>query len=152
MAIINSSSFLLFRDEDAIGHSKDVTVNLRVDLPDASSKDSNGWKEVIACARGGEVNVKGLTAYNDTLNFKEFADDLILRRKQVFYLKQQNNNDFVIRGEGFISSVDETAEFEKATTFDLEIQLTGVFTAGDSRTWENIFDFWEDIASNWENT
>jgi predicted secreted protein len=152
MAIINSSSFLLFRDDDAVGHSKDVTVNLRVDLPDASSKDSNGWKEVIACARGGEVNVKGLTDYNDTLNFKEFCDDLILRRKQVFYLKQQNNTDFVIRGEGFVSSVDETAEYEKATTFDLEIQLTGIFTAGDSRTWENIFDFWEDIATNWENT
>ena len=70
MPIINSSSFLLFRDEDAIGHSKNVTVNLRVDLPDATTKDSYGWKEVIACARGGEVNVKYLTAYNDTLNFQ----------------------------------------------------------------------------------
>tara|TARA_S200002703_G_scaffold57595_1_gene50234 strand:- start:2004 stop:2462 length:459 start_codon:yes stop_codon:yes gene_type:complete len=152
MAIINSTSFLLFRDENAIGHSKNVTVNLRVDLPDASSKDSNGWKEVIACARGGEVNVTGLTAYDDSLNFKEFADDLILKNKQVFYLKQENNTDFVIRGEGFISSVDETAKFEEATSFDIEIQLTNIITAGDSRTWENIFDFWENIASNWENT
>ena len=84
MPIINSSSFLLFRDEDAIGHSKNVTVNLRVDLPDATTKDSYGWKEVIACARGGEVNVKGLTAYNDTLNFQEFADDVYIKKKKPF--------------------------------------------------------------------
>jgi predicted secreted protein len=152
MALINATSFLLFRDSDAVGHSKDVTVDLRVDLPDATTKDSYGWKEVIACARGGEVNVKGLTDYNSTLNFKEFADDLILRTPQTFYIKQTNNTDFVIRGEGYISSVDETAKFEEATTFDIEIQLTGLFTAGDSRTWENIFDHWEDIATNWENT
>jgi hypothetical protein len=152
MPVINSSSFLLFKDETAIGHSKNVSVNLRVDLPDATTKDSNGWKEVIACARGGEASISGLTAYDDSLNFKQFADDLILRTKQVFYFKQSGDTDFVIRAEGFISSVDETAEFSNATTFDLEIQLTKIITAGDTRTWENIFDFWEDIATNWENT
>lgn len=152
MPIINSSSFLLFKDETVIGHSKNTSISLRIDLPDATTKDSNGWKEVIACARGGEARVSGLTAYNDSLNFKEFADAVILRTKQVFYFKQDGNTDFVIRGEGFISSVDETAEFNNATSFDVEIQLTKIITAGDTRTWENIFDFWEDIASNWENT
>jgi hypothetical protein len=152
MPIINSSSFLLFKDETVIGHSKNTSISLRIDLPDATTKDSYGWKEVIACARGGEARVSGLTAYNDSLNFKEFADAVILRTKQVFYFKQDGNSDFVIRGEGFISSVDETAEFNNATSFDVEIQLTNIITAGDSRTWENIFDFWEDIASNWENT
>lgn len=153
MALINATSFLLFRDNTAIGHSKSMNVNLRVDLPDATSKDSLGFKEVIACARGGEINVSGLTAYDDSLNFEQFADDLILRNKQIFYFKQNVvNPEFVIRGEGFITSVDETAKFEDITTFDLEIQLTHIITTGADNTWENLFQFWENIATNWENT
>ena len=60
----------------------------------------------------------------------------------------------VLRGEGFLSSVDETAQFETATSFNLEINLTGVFTITDvteGLTWENVFAKWEDIADNWED-
>jgi preprotein translocase subunit SecB len=53
-----------------------------------------------------------------------------------------------------VQSVDETAEFEKATSFNLEINLTGVFTITDPSqglTWDNVFAKWEDIADNWED-
>ena len=152
MPVINSSSFLLFKDQTAIGHSTNTAVQLNVDLPDATTKDSYGWREVIACARGGEITVSGLTAYDDSLNFEQFADAVITRAEQTFYFKESGNNPtFIIRGQGIITSVDETAEFENATTFNLQIKLTGIFTAGDDRNWENIFEFWEDIATQWQN-
>lgn len=154
MPVINASSLLLFRNQTAVGHSKSSQITINLDLPDATTKDSNGWKEFLACARGGDATIKGLTAYNDSLNFKEFADDLITRTKQVFYFKQNEvDPPLIIRAEGFIESADETAEYNSATTFDIKIKLTRIITAdtADGQNWENIFEFWEDIAENWED-
>jgi predicted secreted protein len=151
MPVINSTSFLLFRDQTAVGHSTDTQVTLNLDLPETTTKDSGGWKEFIACARGGQISCNGLTAYDDSLNFEEFCDDVITRSIQTFYFKESSNPTFIIRAEGFIVDVSETAEFENATSFDLNIQLTGIITAGDERNWENIFEFWEDIATQWQN-
>jgi hypothetical protein len=79
---------------------------------------------------------------------------VITKEKAVFYFKDIANNKFLLRGEGFVQSVDETAEFENATSFNLEINLTGVFTITDPSqglTWDNVFAKWEDIADNWED-
>jgi hypothetical protein len=95
-----------------------------------------------------------LTAYNDTLNFNQFSSYIITRAKQLYYFKDNTNDPkLIFRGEGFITSCDEVSEMESVTEFNLEIQLTNIITvATDLRNWENIFEFWEDIATNWENT
>ena len=76
---------------------------------------------------------------------------MITDTKAVFYVKELVDPNLVLRGEGFISNVTETAEFETATTFNLEINLTGVYTVSDGQTWENIFRQWQTIADNWNN-
>ncbi len=149
---VNGTRLLLFKDQTAIGYSRQISVNIQVDTPNASTKDSLGWREVISCARGGNISVNGLTAYDNTLNFNQFADAVIGKTKQTFYFQEQSDPAFVVRGEGFITVVDEVGDYDDISEFNLEITLTGLFTAGDERNWENIFDFWEDIATNWENT
>ena len=79
---------------------------------------------------------------------------LITKQKATFFFKDTVNPKLIVRGEGYISTIDETAEFENATSFNVEINLTGIFTVSDQsegRTWENIFEKWEDIATNWED-
>lgn len=152
MPILNATSFLLFRDTVPIGHSQEVNFNFEVDLTEITSKDSQGFSEYLPFIKGGSASVKGLTAYNEVLNFEQFADYVLTRSTQIFYFKDPNNADFVINGTGYIESVDEVGEREGITEFNAEIKLTGIFTAGDNRNWENIFDEWEDIATNWENT
>lgn len=152
MPLINASSFLLYKDETAIGHSQEVNFKFEVDLAEITNKDSQGFAEYLPFIKGGSASVKGLTAYNDSLNFTQFADQVLTRATQVFYFKDPNNEEFVIRGTGYIESVDEVGDHESITEFNLEIKLSGVYTAGDYRNWENIFEYWEDIASNWENT
>lgn len=149
---VNGTRLILYRDTVAVGYSRETIVKINVDTPDTTTKESNGWKEIISCARGGTITAKGLTAYDDSLNFTQFADALIGKTKQTFYFQELTDREFVVRGEGFITSVDEVGDFDSITEFNLEITLTGIFTAGDERNWENIFDEWEDIATNWENT
>lgn len=152
MPLINASSFLLYKDQQVIGHSKDVKFEFDVDLTEITNKDSQGFAEYLPLIKGGTASVSGLTAYDDSLNFEEFADQVLTRSSQVFYFKDPNNEEFIIRGDGFIESVDEVSDHESITEFNLKIKLTGVITAGDTRNWENIFDLWENIASEWQNT
>jgi predicted secreted protein len=154
MAVINATSFLLLKDTTVIGHSKSTSFNVNVDLPDATNKESGGFKEVIAGVKSGTISCECLTNYTETLDFSELASMVITKEKAVFYFKDNINDKFLLRGEGFVSAVDETAEFNNATTFNLEINLTGVFTITDPSqglTWDNVFAKWEDIADNWED-
>jgi predicted secreted protein len=154
MPVINASSFLLVKDTTVIGHSTNTSFNVNVDLPESTTKDSGGWREVITGVKSGTISCECLTDYTDTLSFEDLTDMMILKQKAVFYFKDPVNPKLVLRGEGFVQSIDETAEFETATSFNLEINLTGVFTITDpseGRTWENIFEKWEDISDNWED-
>ena len=153
MPVINASSFLLLKDTTVIGHSRSTSFNVNVDLPDATNKESNGFQEVIAGVKSGTISCDCLTDYSDSLSFSQLSEMVITKEKAVFYFKDIANNKFLLRGEGFVQSVDETAEFENATSFNLEINLTGVFTITDPSqglTWDNVFAKWEDIADNWE--
>ncbi len=154
MPVINASSFLLLKDTTVIGHSRSTSFNVNVDLPDATNKESNGFQEVIAGVKSGTISCDCLTDYSDALSFSQLSEMVITKEKAVFYFKDIANNKFLLRGEGFVQSVDETAEFENATSFNLEINLTGVFTITDPSqglTWDNVFAKWEDIADNWED-
>ena len=153
MPLINSSSFLLYKDQQVIGHSKNTTFNLNLDLPESTTKDSGGFAEYLPCLRGGNISVEGLTAYDDTLNFDEFSSYIITRAKQVYYFKDNTNDPkLIFRGEGFITSCDEVGNLESVSEFNVEIQLTNIITVSDDLdTWENIFQFWEDISQQWEN-
>jgi len=154
MAVINASSFLLLKDTTVIGHSKNTNISINLDLPDATNKDSLGWQEVITGVRSGSISCECLTDYSDALNFEQIAEMIITKQKAVFYFKQPTNTRLVLRGEGYISSVDETAEFETATSFNLEINLTGIFTISDiteGKTWESIIRQWENISDQWQD-
>tara|TARA_R110000824_G_scaffold301460_1_gene489410 strand:+ start:607 stop:1074 length:468 start_codon:yes stop_codon:yes gene_type:complete len=154
MAVINASSFLLLKDTTVIGHSKNTNISINLDLPDATNKDSLGWQEVITGVRSGSISCECLTDYSDALNFEQIAEMIITKQKAVFYFKQPTNTRLVLRGEGYISSVDETAEFETATSFNLEINLTGIFTISDiteGKTWESVIRQWENISDQWQD-
>jgi predicted secreted protein len=154
MAILNATSFLLLKDNTVLGHSTNTSFNINTDLPDATTKASSGWSEVIPGVKSGELTCEGLTNYSNSLNFNDIADMIITRQKAVFIFKDAVNPKLIVRGDGFIESVDETAEFENATTFNVKINLTGVVTVTDPSaglTWENVFSKWEDLATNWQD-
>ena len=152
MALINATSFLLVQDETVIGHSTSTSISLNLDLADITNKDSYGWQEHLPMIRGGTISATGLTDYTDNLNFEQFSSYIITRAKKVFYFRDPNDSDGTIyRGDAFVTSVDETGDDGSISEFNLELQLTGIITVGDQRNWENIFEFWEDIATNWEN-
>ena len=153
MAVLNGTDFLLYQGDTLVGHTKETSVNIAVDLPDATSKSSQGFKEVIAGVRSGGISCSGFTVYGDDLNFEELAQFVMQRTPVEFYF--QSNDFLVIHGDGFVESVEEVADMDNAVSYDLEIKFTNLFVANDLREgdeyWEMIELIWNEADVNWES-
>jgi predicted secreted protein len=146
VGIINGTTFLLYKDDVAIGHTSETAVSLNVDLPTSTSKDSAGFQEVLAGVRSGSVSASGLVNYDDAVNFEELADMVLTRQRAEFFFTQATG------GEGFLTSVEQVADSEVATTFDIEISITGLFSIideTDGEVWNAAQDIWNQIDINW---
>lgn len=154
MAVINATSFLLAKDETVLGHSSSTVVSLNQNLPESTTKDSQGWKEFISGLRSGSIRAEGLCSYDDSLSFEDLEAMLITRQLARFYFRQPGDERIIISGYGFIESITETAESETVSSYEVDIKLTGAYVISDvteGRTWDQIFQNWEDIAQEWQN-
>ena len=108
-----------------VGHTTSCSLSLSNDLPEATTKDSAGYQEVIAGVRSGEISFEGLVAYDDAANAIEMADYLLARQKVDFSFGTAATGDAVYSGEGYFSSVEMSAEMESPVTYSGSISITG---------------------------
>lgn len=111
--------------EVAVGHSTSASLSLSADLPDATTKDSSGYNEVIAGTRTGELSFEGLVAYDDSNNAVEAADYLLARTKVYWEFGTSVSGDEVYSGAGFLNAVEMSAEMESPVTYSGSITVTG---------------------------
>jgi hypothetical protein len=97
-------------------------------LPEATTKDSSGFQEVIAGVMSGELSFDGLVAYDDTANAIELADYLLARTQLTCVFGTAETGDSVYTAEGFLSSVEMSAEMESPVSYSGSITLTGAIT------------------------
>lgn len=126
--VFNGTNLLLKVEGTAIGHTTSCSLSLSLDLPDATTKDSNGYQEVIAGLRSGELSFDGLVAYDDTNNAIEMADYLLARTQLTCVFGTEETGDAIYTAEGFLSSVEMSAEMEAAVSYSGSITITGAIT------------------------
>ena len=110
---------------EIIGHSTSCTLTLSNDLPEATTKDSDGFQEVISGVVSGEISFEGLITYDDDANPIDFADILIARRAVSWSFGTAETGDAVYSGSGFLSSVEMSAEMESPATYSGSITVNG---------------------------
>lgn len=130
VGIFNGTALLLKFAADAstpatIGHSTSCSLSLSNDLPEATTKDSNGYQEVIAGVKSAEISFEGLVAYDDSNNAIEAADLLLARTKVDWSFGTAETGDATYSGEGFISSIEMSAEMESPVSYSGSITVTG---------------------------
>ena len=103
-------------------------MSLSMDTPEATTKDSNGFSEYIGGVKGGEISFEGLVAYDDTANAIEMADYLLARTQLTCVFGTAETGDAIYTAEGFLSSVEMSAEMEAAVTYSGSITITGAIT------------------------
>ncbi len=128
--IFNGTNLILkFHSTDGsevvVGHTTSASMSLSADLPDATTKNSSGYNEVIAGTRTGEISFEGLVAYDDSNNAIEAADYLLARTKVYWTFGTSVSGDDVYSGAGFLNSVEMSAEMESPVSFSGSITVTG---------------------------
>lgn len=123
--VFNGTNLILSVEGTALGHTTSCTLTLSNDLPEATTKDSNGFQEVIAGLMSGEISFEGLVAYDDTANAIELADYLLARTQLTCVFGTTATGDEVYTAEGFLSSVEMSAEMESPVSYSGSITLTG---------------------------
>ncbi|MBN88369.1 hypothetical protein CMO95_02085 [Candidatus Woesearchaeota archaeon] len=153
MALINGTSFGLFHNGNILGHSTQTKFSLSVDLPESTTKESAGFQEVIAGVRSGTISVSALTNYSDNLNFEQLADMVLTRQENEFVFEQSAFEGLLLIGNAIIQNVEEIAETENVVSFDIELQLTGLFSIqqqGTDRYWNTTDVLWENANFEWQ--
>ena len=126
--VFNGTNLILSIEGATVGHTTSCSMSLSMDTPEATTKDSNGFSEYIGGVKGGEVSFEGLVSYDDSANAIEFADYLLARTQLTCVFGTDETGDAVYTAEGFLSSVEMSAEMESAVTYSGSITLTGAIT------------------------
>ena len=126
--VFNGTNLILKIEDTALGHTTSCSLSLNNDLPEATTKDSNGFQEVIAGVMSGELSFDGLVAYDDTANGIELADYLLARTQLTCVFGTIESGDAIFTAEGFLSSVEMSAEIESPVSYSGSITLTGAIT------------------------
>jgi len=126
--VFNGTNLILTVEGATIGHTTSCSMSLSMDTPEATTKDSNGFSEYIGGVKGGEISFEGLVAYDDSANAIEMADYLLARTQLTCVFGTSETGDVVYTAEGFLSSVEMSAEMESAVSYSGSITLTGAIT------------------------
>jgi hypothetical protein len=126
--VFNGTNLILTVEGATIGHTTSCSMSLSMDTPEATTKDSNGFSEYIGGVKGGEISFEGLVAYDDSANAIEMADYLLARTQLTCVFGTAETGDAVYTAEGFLSSVEMSAEMEAAVTYSGSITITGAIT------------------------
>jgi hypothetical protein len=126
--VFNGTNLILSVEGATVGHTTSCSMSLSMDTPEATTKDSNGFSEYIGGVKGGEISFEGLIAYDDSANAIEMADYLLARTQLTCVFGTAETGDAVYTAEGFLSSVEMSAEMEAAVTYSGSITITGAIT------------------------
>ena len=121
----NGTNLLLKVEGTTVGHTTSCTLSISHDLPEATTKDSAGWVEVISGARSGEISFDGLVDYSDATNAVELVDYVINRTMVTCVFGTAASGDAIYTAEGYISSIEQTADMESPVSYSGSITLTG---------------------------
>lgn len=127
-SVFNGTNLILTVEGATLGHTTSCSLSLSNDLPEATTKDSNGFQEVIAGVISGEISFDGLVDYSDSANAIEMADYLLARTQITCVFGTAVTGDDVYTAEGFLSSVEQSAEMESPVSYSGSITLTGAIT------------------------
>lgn len=130
MAKINGTSFLLLVDGNAIGSTRTSSLNISVDLPDTSTKDSGGWEENLSGGgmRSATGSFDGLEDPTATVGVNEIFDLINTRADFEFQLTDSQAGSDIWTGTATIDSLEINYEMEQPVSISGSFKVNGALT------------------------
>lgn len=134
MALINGTNLVIKIGNPGNPILKATTASLEmsVDMPDATTKDSAGWAEFFAGVRSWTLSSDGLVDYasSGSVETDELVALLIARQPVVVSFSTSTAGDMLLSGNAYITSISQTADMESPSGFSVSFQGTGALTQG----------------------
>ena len=130
--IFNGSLLSVKIDSSIILNSTSCSLSLSADTPEATTKDSGGFQDLIVGVKSGEISFEGLVAYDSGSGSQigDISDELISGAEVTWEFSTDVSGDDKYSGTGFISSIEITADMESPVSYSGTIVTTGTITQG----------------------
>tara|TARA_R100000654_G_scaffold75161_1_gene111643 strand:- start:2560 stop:2985 length:426 start_codon:yes stop_codon:yes gene_type:complete len=115
-----------------IGHTTSSSISYTLDTPEATSKDSGGYREIIAGVRSLDMSFDGFVAYDDTTNIEELMVFINNRTKVNCKFATAVTGDVVYSCDGFLTSIEYGADSEAPVTYSGSFSSTGTVSIGSN--------------------
>jgi predicted secreted protein len=130
--IINGTLLTIKVGGSKLLNSTSASMSLTLDTPEATTKDSGGFQNLIAGVKSGEISFEGLVAYDSGsgVQIGDISDELISGTSVTWEFSTDVSGDDRYSGNGFISSIEITADMESPVSYSGTIVTTGTITQG----------------------
>jgi predicted secreted protein len=92
---------------------------------DTTTKDSNGWREVIAGLKEGSISISGMVNYSGTNQVDELVNALVNSTQLTVKFKTTTTGDTTYQWACFVTSVPLTFGQDEAATFTCDLTPSG---------------------------
>jgi predicted secreted protein len=133
MALINGTNLVIKVGGVPLLRATTASLEISVDMPDATTKDSAGWAEFFAGVRSWTLSSDGLVNYANSLNgveTDELVGMLIARTAVTVEFATSTTGDMKLSGSAFVTSISQTADMESPSGYSVSFQGTGALTQG----------------------
>lgn len=130
MALINGTNLVIKVGGVPILKATTASIEMSVDMPDATTKDSQGWAEFFAGVRSWTLSSDGLIDYATSASVEtdELVAMLIARSTVAVTFGTSTTGDMLLSGNAYVSSISQTADMESPSGFSVTFQGTGALS------------------------
>jgi predicted secreted protein len=137
--IFNGTNLVVLVGSEVVAHSTSCSLSVSVDLPDSTTKSSQGWADQIGGLKSWSLTTDGLATVDPTGATYIVGDiftALAARTAVTVKFTTVSTGSTVIAGDlvwsglAFIESLDVTADMESPATYSVSFTGTGVLTQG----------------------
>lgn len=127
MAKINGTSFLLLVDGTAIGSTRTCSIDINVDTPDTTTKDSGGYEQNLPGGglRGATISFDGLEDPANTLGVDELFDLINNRADFDFQITTSSAGDKIWTGTATMQNLSQNYEMEQPVSVSGTAKVNG---------------------------
>lgn len=132
MGLINGTNLTIKVGGVPLLKATTASLELSVDMPDATTKDSAGWSEFFAGVRSWTLSSDGLVDYatSTAVETDELVAMLIARNTVTVEFSTSTSGDMKLSGSAYVSSISQTADMESPAGYSVTFQGTGALTQG----------------------
>ncbi len=123
--VIRGHNVLLYVDDVPIAHATSVDITINTNMIDITSKDSQGWKEILADVKDWSISHAAMTAYDATYGIDDTLDAQLADTQLSIKMSTSVVGDIVLSGNVLIDSQSIANPDQDKSTFDFSAMGNG---------------------------